>query len=505
MKNKIFLNITTGVLACAMLSGCLDLDEEPIGTLAPETFFTSVTDAEASVNGAYTYLASESVYGRRLINCLQLLGDMCDIGDTGTAAERVQINGFTYDSSNGMPAKFWPSIYKVISAANSAIDGIPQVDMDENYKNQLIAEAKVIRAWCYYDLVRLFGDVPYIDQFVTNPTSVATISKTPAAEIYQHIITDCKAGEEFLPDKYTPNVRSRPSKGTAQTILASVYMTLGEWANAATYAEKVITNASAYGYSLLPDFQDLWDANNAEHAEQIWAIDFRGGTSASDGVNVDYMVPMTGVRNAKMAGWSVVVPSPGVYDSFDDRDYRKKVSFLTETTVGSVMTPYTAWTWPRIHMAKWCLSRGANCVSSDGATSDHNYNLFRYAEVLLIAAECLNEANNGPTANAYTYINAVRARARNYGGTQTSFPANLQTGMTQAEFRAAVREERRLELAFEWKRWFDLVRWGIAKEAFTGPNSLEPHANFQDYHTLLPIPQTELDLNPNLLPQNNGY
>lgn len=504
MKNKLF-NIIMSGLAGIMLSGCLDLDEKPVGTLAPESFFTSVTDAEAAVNGSYTYLASESVYGRRLINCLQLLGDMCDIGDTGTSAERVQINGFTFDSSNGMIATFWPSLYRIISAANAAIDGIPAVDMDEAYKNQLIAEARVIRAWCYYDLVRLFGDVPYIGEFVTDPASIATISKTKASDVYQRIIEDCKAGEEFLPDKYDTGVRSRPSKGTAQTMLASVYMTLGDWANAASYAEKVITNASSYGYSLLPDYKDLWDADNSDHAEQIWAVDFRGGTSATGGINVDYMVPMTGVRNADMAGWSVIVPAPGVYESFDDKDYRKKVSFLVETELGGVMTPYTEWTWPRIHMAKWCLSRGENCISSDGATSDHNYNLFRYAEVLLIAAECLNEANGAPTASAYTYLNAVRARARNYAGSQTDFPADFQSGMSQAEFRAAVREERRIELAFEWKRWFDLVRWGIAKEAFTGANSYESHSNFKDHQVLLPLPQTELDLNPNLLPQNTGY
>lgn len=504
MKHIITKLILMSTLLLSM-GACTDLDEEPVGILAPESFFKTQADAEAAVMGSYSWIASEYLYGRRLLITLQLLGDMCDIGDIGTASQRVQINNFVTDGNNGMITDMWPIFYQVIGAANAAIDGIPAIAMNEDYKNQLIAEAKMVRALCYYHMVQLWGDIPYVGEFVSDPASVKDISKTPKQEIYDRIIADCEEGVKYLPNKYENDIRSRPTKGSALTMLASVYLTIKDYAKAAQYAEEIINNAPVYGYALMEDYQDLWKGDLGNHKEQIWAVDFKGSIQGSTyPQNVDFMAPITGVRDADMKGWSVVVPSPGVYASFDNRDYRKKVSFLTETPVNGVMTPYTAWRWPRIHLAKWCLYPGSN-ATQDGTLSDHNYTIFRYAEVLLIAAEAINESTGNPTAKAYEYVNAVRTRARNYGGTSSDFPANLQSGMSQAEFRSAVREERRVELAFEWKRWYDLVRWGTAKEAFTGVNSYEPHANFQDYHTLLPLPQDELDRNPNLLPQNPGY
>ncbi|SEL74157.1 RagB/SusD family nutrient uptake outer membrane protein [Parapedobacter koreensis] len=494
------------IIATALVPvACTDLEENPQGILAPESFFKTQADAEAAVMGGYSWIASEYLYGRRLLIGLQLLSDMCDIGDIGTASERVQMNNFQTDGNNGIVTTLWPYFYQVIGAANAAIDGIPAVSMDENYKNQLIAEAKMLRALCYYHLVQLWGDIPYIGAFVSDPSQISSISKTPAATIYQHIIADCEDGMQYLPNTYTNNIRSRPTRGTAQTLLASVYLTIGDYGKAQQHAEDIISNAGTYGYGLMEDYQDLWRADLGDHKEQVWAVDFKGSVQGSTyPQNVDFMAPITGVRDADMNGWSVVVASPGVYDSFDDRDYRKKVSFLTETPVNGVMTPYTEWRWPRIHIAKWCLYPGAN-ATEDGTLSDHNYTIFRYAEVLLIAAEAINEAQGGPNASAYAYINAVRARARNSGGTPAAFPADLQPGMSQEAFRAAVREERRVELAFEWKRWYDLVRWDIAEEAFTGPDSYEPRPNFRKHHTLLPLPQDELNRNPNLLPQNEGY
>lgn len=491
-------------LALLSLMACTNLDEEPVGLLAPQSFFKTQADAEAAVMGGYSWIESEFLYGRRLLIVLQLAGDMCDIGDIGTPAQRVQVNNFTADSNNGAVTDMWPAFYQVIGAANSAISGIPGVEMNEDYKNQLIAEAKMIRALCYYHMVQLWGDIPYMGEFVSDPASIKDISKTPASEIYKHIIADCEEGIKYLPNTYTKGIRSRPTKGAAKTMLASVYLTTKDYAKAAQYAEDVINNASVYGYDLLADYQDLWKAVNGDHKEQIWAVDFKGSfKGATYPQQVDFMAPITGVRDANMQGWSVVVASPGVYASFDDRDYRKKVSFVTETPVKGVMTPYTKWRWPRIHIAKWCLYPGSS--AADGTLSDHNYNIFRYAEVLLIAAEAINEASGGPNAKAYEYINKVRTRARNYDGAQTEFPANLIAGMSQADFRAAVREERRVELAFEWKRWYDIKRWDIGTEVFTGSNSYEPHPNFQKIRYFLPLPQDELDRNPNLLPQNPGY
>lgn len=504
MKNIINKTILMSLVILSM-GACTKLNENPIGILAPESFFKTPADAEAAVMGSYSMLASEFLYGRQLVTTLQLRGDMCDIGDLGTSSSRVSMNNFFTDSNNGMNNTVWTTLYTVIGAANNAIDGIPPITMNEDLKNQLISEAKMVRALCYYHLVQLWGDVPYIGAFVSDPSAIKSISKTSAQEIYTHIIADCEDGVTYLPDTYDNGTRSRPTKGTAQTMLSSVYLILKDYANAAKYSQDVIDNASAYGYDLMEDYQDLWIADLGDIKEHVWTVDFKGGISGdiyTEGV--DYLAAMTGVKGSNMSGFSVTVPSPGVYASFDDRDYRKKVSFLTETLVKGVITPYTEWAIPRVHIAKWCVSPGSE-AAANGSFSSANYFIFRYAEVLLNAAEAINEANGSPSAKAYEYINKVRARARNYAGTQSDYPADLQAGMSQSDFREAVREERRVELAFEWERWYDLKRWGIAVEAFTGPNSYEPRPNFKEEFTLLPLPQPDLDRNPNLLPQNPGY
>lgn len=495
MKNK-FLYKLTAVLAFVILGGaCTNLDENPIGLLAPESYFASENEVEAAVMGAYSYLASESIYGRKFTTAVNLLDDVCDIGDIGTPARRIDCNNHTVDANNGMITAFWPQIYKAIGAANSAINGVETITVKDQVKaNQLMAEARIIRAHCYYNLVQLFGEIPYVGEFVTDPATVSDISKTSVDEIYKNIIADCEYAAENLPDRYTNDIRCRPTAGAAKTMLASVYLTLGNYAKAAQYAEEVINNASTYGYELLPDFTQIWVADNGDTKEHIWTVDFQAG------ITDDLWSPMTGVRDADMQGWSVVVPSPGFYNTYQQGDHRMDVTFILETPVKGVMTPFSQWKWPRIHFGKYALYPSVN-ANSDGRYSGRNFPIFRFAEVYLIAAEALAEVNNGPNAKALEYINKIRTRAR-FGGT---VPANLQAGMSKTEFINAVMKERSLEFPLEYKRWFDIKRRQLGVVAFTGANSLEPHAFNPSKNYLLPLPQDELDRNPNLLPQNPGY
>ena len=485
---------------------CTDLEEEPIGVLAPESFYNTPSDVRASIYGAYSRLASESILGRKLTLTLQLRGDMCDIGDRGTPARRQQVNDFDMDSNNGMVTAFWPNMYQTISAVNAAIDGVMNIEASDEEKNALEAEARFVRAFTYYHLVRIFGDIPYIDYFVTDPEAVKTISKTPASEVYSNIIADAEFAKANLPDAHPGDVRTRPTAGTAATMLASVHLTLGNFQQAADEAVWVINNKDRFGYALEEDFQTLFMAEEADNLqEHIFAVDFLGQQSGSGSANDDLLGPITGIRGADQNGWSVSVPNLNVYNDWDVRDYRKFVSLEDTTMVGGVRTPYTEYQQvQRPHIAKFARFPG----NANGETrySDHNYVLFRYAEVLLIAAEALNEVSGGPTAEALGYINQVRARARNWAGTMTDFPEDIGDGMSQTEFRTAVLEERRLELAFEYKRWYDIKRRDMLIEVFTGANSLEPHENVdpsRDY--LFPLPQSELEINANLLPQNSGY
>ncbi|MDF9799899.1 hypothetical protein OKW21_005162 [Catalinimonas alkaloidigena] len=502
---KTLFNKTLIVALIISFSGCADLEEKPVGLLSPETLFSTPGDVEIAIFGAYGWISTERLYGRQFVSALMLRGDMVDIGDRGTPAERQQVNDFNMDSNNGMVSRFWPYWYQTIGAANAAIAGAETLDVSESEINPLIAEARFIRAFSYYHLVRVFGDIPYIDFFITDPDVVQDISKTPASDVYTGIIEDLEFAKEWLPDTQDGGIRSRATKGTAASYLASVYLTLEDYQSAYDEAKWVIDNKDRFGYALEADYQDLFRAEIADNLqEHIFAIDFLGLQDGSDGADDDIMGPMTGIRGSDKVGWSVLVPSMEVYNTWDDRDYRKEVSFEDSTFESSVLVPYTEFdNTQRPHIAKY--NRFPGTASGDTRDSDNNYSAMRYAEVLLIAAEALAEVS-GPNAEAVGYVNQIRARARNWEGEMTSFPEDVSLGLTKDDFIDLVLEERRLELSFEYKRWYDIKRRRLGEEVFTEPGSLEPHPNFdpnRDY--LMPLLQTDLDVNPNLRPQNPGY
>ncbi len=501
---KILLKTLIVVMSISF-SSCVDMEEKPIGLLAPETLFQTPKDVEVAIFGAYGWIASERLYGRQFVAALMLRSDMVDIGDRGTPAARQQVNDFNMDANNGMVRPFWPYWYQTISAANAAISGTENLDEAEEVLNPLIAEARFVRAFSYYHLVRVFGDIPYIDFFIRDPQEVADISKTPAEQVYQGIIEDLEYAKEWLPDTWPDGVKSRPTKGTAASYLASVYLTRENWQQAYTEAKWVIDNKDRFGYSLVPDYQDLFIASLGDQAEHIFTIDFLGSKNGGGGANDDLMAPMTGIRGADHQGWSVLVPSMQVFNQWNDDDYRKWVSFDDSIAVDGVLVPYTEYdNTQRPHIAKY--SRFPGNSSGDGRYSDHNYSAFRYAEVLLIAAEAGAEAN-GVNAEVIGYVNQVRERARNWGGEETSsVPEDITTTPGKDEFVDIVLNDRRLELAFEYKRWYDVKRRRLGEEVFLGPDAREPHPNFdpnRDY--LFPLPAQDLDVNPNLLPQNPGY
>ena len=499
---KIFTIISIVLLANITFS-CADLNENPVGLFSPEGFYKTKKDVESGIFGAYSSLASEPLFGRQFLSAIMLRSDMVDIGNRGTAAERIQVNDFTMDASNGMVARFWPIWFQVISAANSAEAGAKRLPLPEAEINPLIAEAKFVRAFSYYHLVRNFGNLPYIDTFISDPESVKTIGKTSEEEIYKKIIADLEYGKQWLPDKQASDVRSRPSKGAAAAYLASIYLTQGNYAKAYAEAKFVIDNKDKFGYRLEADYQDLFVATKADAIkETIFAVDFLGNISSGN-YNDDLMPNMVGNRLPEVGGFGVLVPSLKVYSTWDSRDYRKKVSFQDTLVIGTRVIPYTAFPDPRPHIDKWRRFPGTS--GAGGRFSDFNYNDFRYAEILLIAAEAIGEIS-GPNDEAYGYLNQIRTRARNAAGKQQAFPQNVPTNLNKQDFINLVMEERRLELAFEFKRWYDIKRRKLGDIVFKGANSLEPRSAFdanRDY--LMPIPSTEIAINSNLAPQNPGY
>ncbi|WP_194766580.1 RagB/SusD family nutrient uptake outer membrane protein [Tamlana sp. I1] len=499
----------TFFLALLAFVGCSDLEENPVGILAPESFFKTTADLQAAVNGSFAGMSTESYWGRKLTLTLLLRGDLADIGDQGTSGRRKEVNDFTMGDDNGMVSAFWPQSYAIIGTANQAISNAGLINDDEAKVNAVVAQAYFARAFTYYHLVRLFGDIPYIDFAVSDAADIAEISKTPENEVYEGIISDLEFAKQWLPD--TQGSRALPSKATAAAYLASVYLTIADYSKAAAEAQFVINNESRFDLALESDFQDLFNADKTGGLrEPLFTIDYVGQTRV-DSYGQDYVAPVTGIRGDATheygEGWSVAVPSLKVYQNWDGKDYRKAVSLdTTATTKEGVIYPYTQFedysdaAVNRPHIAKYY--RYAGLAGNNGRESSHNYITMRYAEVFLIAAEALNEVNGG-SSEAVAYVNKLRERARM--GSGSLYPMDVQDGLSQDALRETIINERAIELAFEFKRWYDIKRLKLGNEAF-GPNGLEPQSNFdasRDY--LLPLPGPELVRNPNLLPNNTGY
>ncbi|MEO9954053.1 RagB/SusD family nutrient uptake outer membrane protein [Nonlabens sp.] len=507
------------LLIAVSIMGCSDLEEEPVGLLAPEGFFQSTQDIQTAVNGSYTHAINEKFWGRKLSIALMLRSDMVDLASNET--RRMEMNDLTTLGNNGMISEFWPKTYQGIAAANQAIAGAEFVAADEAIKNPVIAQARFIRAFYYFHLVRQFGDIPYLDQPVSDAAAAATIGKTPAAQVYENIIADLEYAKTWLPD--TQPTRAIPSKGAASSYLALVYLTMAGNNDTAMFqrafdeAEEVILNAGTYNFDLDSDFQNLFNANVIDGSvEPIFALDYNNFEAPNNAY--DQIAPMTGIRGDDRnsgGGWSVAVPSLAVYTTWPADDYRRAVSMDDGASINGNLEPFTnfiasghQFAKNQPYIAKYTRYPGPFARGNARATS-HNYSMIRFAEVLLIAAEAGVEV--GENQAAITYINRIRARARMGGTTEkdgvtvtvapSAVPADISGTVTVND----VLEERRLELAFEGKRWYDIARRQIGATVF-GASGLEgAKSDFSVTDYLMPLPADELDRNPNLLPQNPGY
>ena len=506
--------------------GCSDLEEEPQGLLAPEGFFQSTDDIQTAINATYAHALNEQVWGRKLSNALMLRSDMAAFRPTGTTARRVEMDQHSITDDNEMVYDPWNRIYRGIAAANEAISGAALVNAPDTEKDPIVAQAYFMRAFYYFHLVRLFGEVPYLTEPVTATTAAAqaSINKSSSADVYAGIISDLEFAETHLPN--TQASRSLPSKGAAKSYLALVYLTRAGTNGTADFklaydkAKEVINNKGTYDYDLDSDFQNLFNGDVIDASkEPIFSLDYNS-VEADDNA-YDQIAPMTGIRNnyrfgAGNGGWAQVVPEITVWNTWPAGDYRRAVSFddkalflgdhdsdpstpdepyeINYTDFGVADGSEHGQALPRPFIAKYYRFPGTFARGAVRATS-HNCSMMRYAEVLLIAAEAAVEI--GENGDAITYINEVRERARAGGSwvndySDTSVPADISGTVTAND----VLEERRYELAFECKRWYDIARRKIGTQAF-GAGGLEIR-DFSDADYLTPIPATEVASNPNL-------
>ncbi|MBA2762244.1 MAG: RagB/SusD family nutrient uptake outer membrane protein, partial [Segetibacter sp.] len=352
-------------------------------------------------------------------------------------------------------------------------------------KDRYIGEAKFLRALAYFDLVRIFGDVPMITTNLTVEESYK-VGREKTDKVYDEvIIKDLLDADPKLPAKYTGTDIGRATKGAAKSLLGKVYLTRKNFAN----AEAKLKEVTALGYALLPNFRDLWNYTvNEHHAEYIFDIEYEEaigeGSSFTHAFSPSWtaLTDLYGIKGGTPSNDGA--PTPGLFAAFNPADARRSISVLYGITVNGVFTPIPT---NSIQAAKSFSTKYFTPVASTN-DSRANWKVLRYADVLLMYAEALNE--NGKTSEALTFLNMVHTRA----GLQPYI------GLTQSDAREKIYLERRLELFLEGQRWFDLVRTGRAL-ATLQPLGMKAHM------TVFPIPLTQIQIinNKEIFPQNPGY
>ncbi len=462
MKRLIF-----SLFAIISVASCEFLDETPKDFLSPANFYTTDNDAVAAVNAVYDqlgYYGSFWQLGERPSDNLQDGPVSRDIS--------LELHSFTWNSATGIFGSMWQQMYRSINYANTALEQIPPIEMEETLKKRLLAEAKFLRSLSYFDLVRNFGGVPLITKSTASFDNLFTDRASEEA-VYDLIIQDLQDAENGLPLNYASNETGRATRGAAKALLARVLLYTGDYAGAAQKAKEVIDLGE---YGLLDDVKDLWQVTNENSVEHIFSVQYLAGVQGS-GYSSAFAI-----RGGEppLTGFSSAIVRQDLLDSFESSDERRVASVLESYTFpdGSTKT-YDPHVW-----------KFYDETAVDPTEGSTNWPVIRYAEVLLIYAEALNESNNGPVQAAYDAINTVRNR---------SGLANLPDGMNQTQFRDAILQERRWELCFEGHRYYDLKRMDKLASTMSAFN-----ITVEDKHNIYPIPLREIDANPNL-EQNNGY
>jgi starch-binding outer membrane protein, SusD/RagB family len=480
------------LLVAAPFSACSDvLTEEPRDRISTEAFYKTAADAKAAIAATYRPLSTGSLWGTNLQWSLNAATDESRVGPEEENPNIVALTQLAWTTTNpyiaGSTASggAWAGLYQLITRANLVLAKVPAIEMDETQKNQILGEAKFLRALGYFYLVRLYGDVPLV---LTPEEQEALGGRTPQAQVFAQIVKDATEAEAALPATWTATDKGRATKGSAEALLAEQYIWRRDWPNAAADAKKIIDSGI---YGLQPNYINAFLPGSQNRNEEVFAAQSSSATGAPaiDIAAWEYPRAMNPNSNG---GWGTWQPLQSFINSYPAGDYRREVSFFTSgiDPTGKVVTFL-----PHVYKYRPTQRPGQQ---------DVNWPIYRYADVLLMYAEALNE--QGQTATAIQYVNMVRARARNGTGAENrAAPADLPTSLTQAQARQAIFDERKWELAFEGKRWFDLVRQGFP--AFQAAETTDPTvipANIQPTRMVWPIPQAQIDLNP-ALTQNPGY
>ncbi len=449
---------------------------------------------------AYDALRLYGVHSAGFQAAVSVRSDDADKGSTpADGANTRQFDEFTLTSTNGLTNGMWLDHYTIINRCNIVLERIkndksPLTPEDVKLSGQ--AEAKFIRAYAYFMMVRYFGGVPLIDSIATDQVSSANIPRSSVAQVYTLIESDLQFAAVNLPVSWESKFIGRLTKGAANGLLAKVYLTQKKWALAQSTANVVIQSGL---YSLSTPYDKIFGESGENSSGSIFEVQAAATPSETRRYGVQYAanqgVRGTGVWNL---GNGFNVPSDALEGAYETGDPRKARTILysggtsvyTETVQSNLPNPRYN------HKALSSPEYRARYLDNFGYWM--NVRILRYADVLLMYAEASNEL--GGTANIQDALNKlemVRARAR--GGNAAVLPKVTKTD--QEELRQAIRYERRIELAMEHDRFFDLVRWGTA-----GPVLKAVGKNFVvGRDELIPIPQAQIDLSKGILTQNPGF
>lgn len=484
MKN-ILLKCVTAACCCSMLVACDDfLTELPEAARSTNNFYQTEADFTNAVVGLYATLKHNGLYGNggpngSLLHLAEVVSDNAEIGSTKnpTTLSWFELDEFNISLSNTVISNAWTGHYIGIGRANAILENLPGANVDEAAKAQFEAEARFMRAYFYFNLVRLFGDVPLVDKTISDPYGAKDLTRTSADIIYEFIISDLSFAENNLPEAISASEAGKASKWAAKALLGKVYLTRNQPELAAAKLKEVIDanvfDLTSVSYEQLFSPETSFDSNKGV----IWAVQYKSGLVGQGSALWSSYIPW-GASGPQFGttgtGEGFMKPTQDMINAYEEGDIRKDASLKTSftTTSGSVVTDPFVYKYHQL--------------GPQAGDADTDLPLLRYADVVLMYAEALNAL--GQTAAAEPYLNQVRARAG----------LLEKTGLTQAEMALAIEEERRVELAFEGHRWFDLVRTNRYLEVMEDKGYL-----VQTFHNLYPIPQRETELVA--IGQNPGY
>ena len=482
---KLKYNLIAIALLGFSFSYCSDfLEQNPQTDLSENDFYKTADDIASAVNGAYSSLQESDIYGNWYVFG-EIPSDNTRNQLSGSVTTQNEFDQFYIDTQNSMIANFWKAAYKVINRTNTVLGRIDGIEINAELANRYKLECKFIRALMYFNLVRVYGDVPLVLKEISISESYE-ILREPKENVYNQIIADLKEAQG-LPVSYSTAEDGRATQGAAKALLADVYMTLHKYTEAETILAEIINSGR---YSLLENtpgslnidgYKNVFSPVNHNSKEGIFEIQFlKGGYGEGSNYANNFAPENSGTNVVAVGGTGGNnIPEMDIYNAYEEGDLRRDFSM----SLGY---------YDNRKNNEWVESRYV-CKFMDvpyqNNDASNNYPVIRYADVILMYAEALNQ--NGKTAEACKYLNMTRRRGFGYQTTETS-PVDLQT-TDKAQFALMVEQERRVELAFENHRWFDLIRTGRAVEVMKSKGF-----SLNETNLICPIPQKQIDVNPKL-------